>query len=100
MAYLKGGRSDPNHFAGSMAAAIETELNELLAADDKQTLPPDETTDAARDRRRFIAAIARGVILHLQQNPDAFEVIFTSVPAPLSTSDFKAHVQVHGSDVP
>lgn len=100
MSQLKGGRSDPTDFAGSMAAAIEDQLNELLVADGKKRLPSDGTTDAARDRRRFIAAIARGVILHLQQNPDAFEVVFTGVPTPLATSDFAANVQVHGSDVP
>ena len=100
MAYLKGGRSGPPGFENSMAEAIENELNELLSADGKQPLPADGSTDAAHDRRRFLAAIARGVILHLQQNPDAFEVVFTSVPSPLSTGDFAAQVQVHGSDVP
>ncbi len=100
MGYLKGGASDPTHFADSMAAAIEDELNKLLAADGKQPLPADGATDAARDRRRFIAAIARGVILHMQQNPAAFEVVFTSVSPSLSTADFAANVQVHGSDVP
>jgi hypothetical protein len=100
MGYLKGGASDPTGFADSMAAAIEGELNELLQADGKQPLPADGTTDAAHDRRRFIAAIARGVILHMQQNPEAFEVVFTSVPGSLHTADFAATVQVHGSDVP
>src|SRR5690348_13195984 len=100
MGYLKGGASDPTGFADSMAAAIEDELNELLVADGKQPLPSDGTSDVARDRRRFIAAVARGVILHMQENPDAFEVVFTGVPATLHTSDFAAQVQVHGSDVP
>jgi hypothetical protein len=100
MPKLKGGRSNPTDFAESMAAAIEDQLNKLLAEDGKQTLPADGTTDQARDRRRFIAAIARGVILYLTQNPDAFEVVFTSVPATLSASDFAANVQVLGSDVP
>jgi hypothetical protein len=100
MGQLKGGRSNPVDFAASMAEAIEEEMNKLLAEDGKNALPSDGTTDEARDRRRFIAAIARGVILHLEQNPDAFEVVFTHVPSPHAISDFQAKVQVHGSDVP
>ncbi len=97
---LKGGRSDPVHFEHSMAAAIELELNELLAGDGKDRLPGDGGTDEARDRRRFIAAIARGVIRHLKEHPDALEVVFTGVPSPQAIGDFKAHVQVHAVDVP
>ena len=41
---------------GSMAAAIEWHLNQLLTT----PLPTDDTPEA-RDRRRFFAAIARGV---------------------------------------
>jgi hypothetical protein len=97
MGELKGGRT--TDFTDSMAAAIEDELNKLLHDDDKQTLPPDDT-DTARDRRRFIAAIARGVIRHMKENPDAFVVEFTAVPSPLSTAQFSAQVQVNAQDVP
>jgi hypothetical protein len=100
MGDLRGGRTDPIPFAASMAAAIEDELNNLLAADGKQTLPGDGTTEVARDRRRFIAAIARGVIRHLQENPDALRVDFTGVPSPLHAGDFHAQVQVQAVDVP
>jgi hypothetical protein len=99
MGELTGGHSDPTRFANSMAAAIEDELNKLLAEDGKQTLPADDT-DVARDRRRFIAAISRGVIRHLMEHPDALVVDFTGVPSPLSTASFSAQVQVQAGDVP
>jgi len=99
MADLKGGGAQPSEFASSMAAAIEDELNALLAHDSKKTLPTDGTTDEAKDRRRFIAAIARGVIRHLKENPDALHVVFTQVPSPHNTGEFAAQVQVHWSDV-
>ena len=83
-----------------MAAAIEDELNKLLSLDGKDPLPGDGTTDEARDRRRFIAAIARGVIRHLKEHPDALEVVFTAVPSPHAIADFQAHVRVHAEDVP
>jgi hypothetical protein len=73
----------------SMAAAIERHLNTLLAT----PLPPEDTPEA-RERRRFLAAISRGVIEHLSANPDAFEVVFTSVPGGLNAADFGAVVQV------
>lgn len=97
---LKGGRSNPVDFKHSMAAAIEDEMNKLLSLDGKDPLPGDGTTDEARDRRRFIAAIARGVIRHLKEHPDALEVVFTAVPSPHAIADFQAHVQVHAEDVP
>jgi uncharacterized protein (DUF2267 family) len=96
---LKGGGSQPPDFAGSMAAAIEAELNKLLADDLKQQLPTDGTKDEAKDRRRFLAAIARGVIRHLKENPDALQVVFTQVPNPHVIGDFEARVQVNATDV-
>jgi hypothetical protein len=96
---LKGGGADPGSFADSMAEAIEAELNKLLSADGMQPLPGDDSP-ATRDRRRFIAAIARGVILHLQAHPEAFPVVFTAVPSPLPISAFSAHVEVQTQDVP
>ena len=97
---LKGGRSNPVDFDASMAAAIEDEMNKLLALDGKDQLPGDGSTDEARDRRRFIAAVARGVIRHLQEHPGALEVVFTAVPSPHAIGDFKADVQVNAGDVP
>jgi hypothetical protein len=78
----------------SMAAAIERHLNALLA----KPLPPENTPEA-RDRRRFFAAISRGVLEHLKAHPGALQVVFTGVPAPYGTGDFEAQVQVHASDV-
>ena len=98
MADLRGGGSSPTEFAASMGAAIEDELNKLLGHDGKTQLPSDGTTQEARDRRRFVAAVARGVIRHLKENPDALEVVFTQVPSPHSTGDFKARVQVQWAD--
>ena len=98
--HLRGGRSDPGSFDDSMAAAIEDEMNKLLSLDFKDPLPADGTTDEARDRRRFFAAIARGVIRHLTEHPGALEVVFTAVPSPHATGDFQAEVQVSAVDVP
>ena len=97
--HLKGGGSQPKDFADSMAAAIEDELNKLLGHDGKQQLPTDGTKDEAKDRRRFLAAIARGVIRHLKENPDALQVVFTHVASPHHTNQFKANVQVNATDV-
>ena len=79
----------------SMAAAIERHLNHLLAT----PLPPDDTPEA-RERRRFFAAIARGVIDHLSANPDAFRVVFTAVPSPHHVGQFAARVQVRKAAEP
>lgn len=98
MSELKGGGSDPGGFANSMAATIEDELNKLLVTDGKKPIPADDT-DVARDRRRFIAAISRGVIRHLMAHPDALVVKFTALPSPLSAAEFTAQVQVQARDV-
>jgi hypothetical protein len=90
---LKGGGSDPIDFAGSMAEAIEVELNHLLTYDGKDALPADDS-DAARDRRRFLAAIARGMLAHLKAHPEALQVDFTQVASPHTTGQFKAVVQI------
>ena len=63
----------PTAFANSMAAAIEAELNALLIADGLPALDIDNTPES-RDRRRLFAAIARGVVRHLQDNLDAIKV--------------------------
>lgn len=56
--------ADYTEFAGSMAARIEHELNELLALDDLPPLPNGDDRET-RDRRRLLVAIARGIVLHL-----------------------------------
>lgn len=63
----------PTAFANSMAAAIEAELNALLIADGLPALDIDNTPES-RDRRRLFAAIARGVVRHLNDNLDAIKV--------------------------
>ena len=63
----------PTAFANSMAAAIEAELNALLIADGLPALDIDNTPES-RDRRRPFAAIARGVVRHLNDNLDAIKV--------------------------
>ena len=79
----------------SMAAAIERQINKLLA----EPLPFDDTPEA-RDRRRLFAGIARGVIEHLKANPEALKVVFTKVAGPAGVSQFEAHVEVQAGDVP
>jgi hypothetical protein len=79
----------------TMAAAIERHISSLLV-----TPLPGEDTPEARDRRRLFAGIARGVIEHLADHPEALRVVFTQVAAPHATGEFAAHVQVDASDVP
>ena len=63
----------PTAFIDSMASAIEEELNTLLAAEGKPTLPLDNSTET-RDRRMLFVAIARGVVKHLAARQDALVV--------------------------
>lgn len=70
---LKRGGLDPTSFADSMAEAIETALNDLLAAEGKPTVPTDDSPET-RDRRILFVAISRGVINHLVNNEDAFTI--------------------------
>ena len=72
-------------FDGSMAAAIETELNALLEADLLPPLPMGDTPDR-RDRRRLFVAIARGVVRHLKENEASFKVTYQPVAAPTETN--------------
>ncbi len=61
----------PSEFQGSMAKAIEDALNELLAAEGRPTVLTDNSPET-RERRTFFVAIARGVVRHLRDNPEAF----------------------------
>lgn len=65
---LKAGTSVD--FADSLAAAIENALADEYQAAKGQALP----SAGQVDRRMLFAAIAQGVVKHLQQNPDAFKV--------------------------
>jgi hypothetical protein len=77
----------------SMGAAIERQLNHLLT----QPLPTGDS-DEAKDRRRMFAAIARGVIEHLVNNPDALKIEITSAPGG-HESEYHGRVVIHGTDV-
>jgi hypothetical protein len=66
-------------FAGSMAETIETELDALMRGDGLPGLNMDLSDQSVRDRRRLFVAIARGVVLHLAANADAF--VLAATPA-------------------
>jgi hypothetical protein len=63
----------PPAFADSMAAAMETALNSILAGEGKDKVPVDNTPES-RDRRTMFAAIAQGIVNHLVQNQAAFVI--------------------------
>ena len=67
----KGGSAKPTDFAGSMADAMETALNTLLANDGINKFDVNTNSQDARDRRRMFVAIAQGVVRHLKDNADA-----------------------------
>jgi hypothetical protein len=90
---LAAGSNVFNQTDNAMAAAIEKHMNDFL----NPTLPNDDTKEA-RDRRALFAAIARGVLEHLKSNPEALEVVFTSVDGG-TIGNYAAHVQVNASDV-
>jgi hypothetical protein len=57
-----------NDFDHSMAADIEFELDALMRADGAPALNTDASDITVRDRRRFLVAIARGVVKHLHEH--------------------------------
>jgi hypothetical protein len=81
MAALKAGRlgdaSDssprPSVFDQSLADLMERELDALLQAEGRPQLTIDNS-QASRDRRLLLVAIARGVVRCLHDNPDAFAI--------------------------
>lgn len=84
----------------TMAAAIERALISLMTGPpDHLEAPPTGETAQSRQRRLLFAAVARGVVAHLEAHPEAFEVVFTAVPSPHATTQFAAHVQLKASDV-
>lgn len=76
---LGGGSFDNTPYNNSMAAEIETQLNQLLTTDGLQAMPLDNSQET-RDRRRLFVAIARGVVKHLRDNADAIDVHETIGP--------------------
>ncbi|HEV2387303.1 MAG TPA: hypothetical protein VGS20_08615 [Candidatus Acidoferrales bacterium] len=68
----------PSDFAGSMAAAMEAALNDLLSADGMKTFAVDTNAQEARDRRRLFVAIAQGIVHHLDQNVAALGIFDNS----------------------
>jgi hypothetical protein len=72
-------------FAGSMAEAIETELNLMLGADGLPLLPIDASRET-RDRRRLFVAIARGVVQHLAANQASIVVPYDDSGLPRTTT--------------
>ena len=75
---LSTNPNDPA-FLDSMASEIESELNTLMISDELPPLSMDASDSTVRDRRRLFVAIARGVVAHLAQNPDAFVLATNSV---------------------
>jgi hypothetical protein len=55
-------------FSGSMAQDIEHELDILMQAAGSPPLNTDASDQSVRDRRRFLVAIARGVVKHIESN--------------------------------
>lgn len=72
--FSNNNQADFSAFTNSMAAQIEKELNTLLLRDGLPELLDDVNNREVRDRRRFIVAIARGVVQHLVSNADAFSI--------------------------
>jgi hypothetical protein len=70
-----GAAGTPPQFAGSMAQAMEQALNELLAAEPGRDPVSTANTAETRDRRIMFVAIARGIVRHLRDNQDAFDVL-------------------------
>ena len=71
------GRQIPADFEATMASAIENALVELLQQDGMNSFAVETNSRESRDRRRLLIAIAQGVIRHLVDNTDAFQVTGT-----------------------
>jgi hypothetical protein len=74
-----GSKTDPTtkppEFAGSMAEAMESALNDALGVDGIKTFVVNNNSQEARDRRRIFVAIAAGMIDYLKHNTDALEIL-------------------------
>lgn len=77
----------PTDFESTMASAIENAFWQLLSQDGMNTFETNTNSNAARDRRRLLIAIAQGVVSHLVGNAAAFKVTGTdSVGQPINAS--------------
>jgi hypothetical protein len=63
------------NFSGSMAQAIETELDALLLAEALPGLLKDDSPES-RDVRRLLVAIARGVVKHLESHENDIKIAY------------------------
>jgi hypothetical protein len=71
-------------YAGSMAEAIETALNDLRGEKGLDPLPANDV-----DRQMMFLAIAQGVINHLKDREEAFQINFTvdaTTPASITVT--------------
>jgi hypothetical protein len=71
-------------YSGSMAEAIEDALNDLRAEKGLSALPPNDA-----DRQMLFLAIAQGVINHLKDREEAFQITFTvdaTTPASITVT--------------
>ena len=71
---LNTNPTDFSAFYNSMSDAMEQELDTHLALDGLPPISKDETNREVRDRRRFMIAIARGVVRHLAERSEAIRV--------------------------
>jgi hypothetical protein len=77
----------PTDFEATMASAIENAFWQLLNQDGMNTFDTDTNSNASRDRRRLLIAIAQGVVSHLVGNAAAFKVSGTdSAGKPITAS--------------
>ncbi|MGB7539426.1 MAG: hypothetical protein WBM17_12880 [Anaerolineales bacterium] len=71
-------------YADSMAEAIEEELNILRGLKGRSALPANDV-----DRQMLFLAIARGVVKHLKEREEAFQIQFTvdaTTPAAITVT--------------
>lgn len=63
------------NFAGSMAAAIEAQLDAMLLAEALPGLLKDNSPES-RDVRRLFIAISRGVVQHLEAHENDIDIAY------------------------
>ena len=66
---------DYSGFADSMAQTMEKELDDLLDMDGLPALKKAKSDAEVRALRALLVAIARGVVIHLRRNADAFRAV-------------------------
>ncbi len=63
----------------SIAETMDLELDRMLREEGHVGLSFDMNDHDVRSRRRLVVAIARGMVKHLKDNPDAFNFQTTNV---------------------